>query len=132
MHSILVDFQVFDYGTPLNDVMFFLFSSIKQDLLKAQTDNLLDYYYQKLIGNLQTLKLDISKFSRSSFDQEVKVAVKKYEYYHTMWMLQPIMHEAFKSVASLKDGTQDPTSWSMKHQNKVKEITRMCFDKGWL
>ncbi|ENN79403.1 hypothetical protein HUJ04_010410 [Dendroctonus ponderosae] len=132
VHSILVDFQVFDYGTPLNDVMFFLFSSIKQDLFESQIDNLLNYYYQGLISNLKILGVDISKFSRSSFDQEVKMAVQNYEYYHAMWMLQPIMHEAFKSVASLKDGTEDPTSWSTEHQNKVKDITRMCFDKGWL
>ncbi|KAH1020813.1 uncharacterized protein LOC109534916 [Dendroctonus ponderosae] len=127
--AVLVDYQVFEYGTPLNDVMLFLFTSIQLDVLKKEIDNLLDYYFNSLVENLGKLGLDISKFSRDSFNEEVAVAVKKYEYHHTMWMLVPILSRDLESETAVKPGTI--LHWSDEHKDRIKLITRLCLKKGW-
>jgi len=128
IHAVLVDFQIFDYRSPLCDVMFFLFTSIRYDIFEDSIDLLLDYYYNQLLGYLKKLDVDTGVFSKSSFDDEVKFAVKYYEYPHALWMMLPIMHEDFKAVTDL----HNTSDWSETLVRKVVQMTRLCFNKGWL
>lgn len=134
IHCVLVDFQIFEYGTPLNDVMFFLFCSVQLRLLEENLDDLLVYYYETFVANLKKMGVDTQSFTYSSYEAEVKCAVKNYEYFHAMWMLEPIMDEAFKSVDDMKTLSANDAllNWTDEHIQKIKFITRLCIDKGWL
>lgn len=130
-NAVIVDYQVYEQGTPLNDVMLFLFTSIQLDILKKGIDHFLDFYYNCLIKNLERLGLDISKYSKDSFNEEVKIAVKKYEFHHTMWLLEPILNPNLNSLAKFKDGAVHLFNWTEEHKERIRFITRLCFEKGW-
>ncbi|XP_066258010.1 uncharacterized protein [Euwallacea similis] len=128
----LIDFQFYDYGTPSNDVIFFLLTSIKQSILEDQLDDLLDYYYKTLLKNLKKMDVIEEKFSKESFNEEIKLAMKNKEYFHILWMSQPLMEESFSNVGALKD--QHPNQfleWTEEHVYKVKYISRLCLERGW-
>lgn len=114
--------------------MFFLLCSVQLQLLEENLHEILQYYYETFVANLKKLGVDTQPFTYSSYEAEVKCAVKNYEYFHAMWMLEPIMDEAFKSVDDLKTvlANDGLLNWTMEHVEKIKFITRLCFDKGWL
>ncbi|KAL1505595.1 hypothetical protein ABEB36_005124 [Hypothenemus hampei] len=131
VHCVLVDFQVLNYGTPHIDVIFFLLSSLLYEKLEENIDHLLDYYYEQLLLNLKELKMDINIFSRDSFDEETKIAVKNYEYFHTMWMLVPIMNENLKSVDQIA-ASKNLLNWEKEHVDRAITITKICIQRGWI
>ncbi|XP_076294257.1 uncharacterized protein LOC143215745 [Lasioglossum baleicum] len=68
----IVDFQlcVYDYG--INDLLFFLVSSVNKDILDHQLDDMIDYYYCSFIKSLKMLNIDTEKFPKKRFDEIVK------------------------------------------------------------
>ncbi|XP_076274397.1 uncharacterized protein LOC143205177 [Rhynchophorus ferrugineus] len=132
-HCVLVDFQVPDYGTPLDDISFFLFTSV-QNLFDGSTfDDLLDYYYDKLLKNLRNIGVETTVFTKDSFDEEVGKAIKNYQYYHTMWMLHPLMYEHMKSIDDLdKNDAEDIVEWSKKHIKRIVDVTKLCLERNYI
>ncbi|XP_014203806.1 uncharacterized protein LOC106636074 [Copidosoma floridanum] len=68
----MVDFQlsVCDYG--VNDLIFFLVSSAKKDIIDNNLGDLVDLYYETFVGSLRALKVDTVDFSREEFDGLLK------------------------------------------------------------
>lgn len=130
IHSAIVDFQDFGYGTPFNDLMFFIFTSVQADILEEGLDNLLQHYYETFINNLEDLGTDTADYTKDSFQNEVKLAVKNYEYCHAIWMFVPIMNEQMKDMDELH--STGATNWNDKHVQKVIQITRLCLAREWL
>ncbi|XP_076177166.1 uncharacterized protein LOC143151692 [Ptiloglossa arizonensis] len=67
----IVDFQlcIYDYG--INDLIFFLVSSVKEEVLDNKFNEMIDYYYSCFIKLLKTLDVDTEKFSKQKFDEIV-------------------------------------------------------------
>jgi len=53
--TLLVDFQVSKYGSPVNDLYYFLISSTQLDIKVEQFDYFIRYYYDHLVKNLTLL-----------------------------------------------------------------------------
>lgn len=132
-HCVIVDFQVFDYATPLNDVTFFLFTSVQKEFFENNLDDLFQYYYDRLIAELRLLGVDTTPYTSQSYQKEIATAVKYYEYFHILWMSLPLMHEDFKSVEDIdKDEMDQAIELSENHVNKIVEITRLCLNRNWI
>lgn len=82
----LVDFQVIDYGSPIKDLMFFLFSSVQNSVLKYHFDKLILHYYNEFAKTLQQLKVDMKDFTYEHFQEELKLDVS-YQIFHAMFMI---------------------------------------------
>lgn len=54
--TILVDFQICKYGSPVQDLLYFIFSSPKQDIRLTEFDYLIKYYHDNLLENLVLLE----------------------------------------------------------------------------
>lgn len=54
--TILVDFQMCKYGSPAQDLLYFIFSSPKQEIRLEKFDYMIKYYHDNLIENLSILK----------------------------------------------------------------------------
>ncbi|XP_037951186.1 uncharacterized protein LOC119681945 [Teleopsis dalmanni] len=54
--TYLVDYQIPKYGTPAQDLLYFLLSSTKLELKLSQFEYFIKYYYDNLIENLKLLK----------------------------------------------------------------------------
>lgn len=55
MDSSLIDFQLCFYGSPVLDLNFFLFTSVKADIRLSKLHYFIRYYHEKLISNLAVL-----------------------------------------------------------------------------
>ncbi|XP_022907454.2 uncharacterized protein [Onthophagus taurus] len=83
-----IDFQIIEYDNPLKDVLFFLYTSTRLDLLEY-VDDFLDEYYKEFISILKRLDCETSPFSKSAFFDEIKAAAEK-ELIHIIFMLLPL------------------------------------------
>lgn len=54
--TILVDFQMCKYGSPAQDLLYFIFSSPKQEIRLEKFDYMIKYYHDNLIENLKLLE----------------------------------------------------------------------------
>nr|CAD7435323.1 unnamed protein product [Timema monikensis] len=85
----IVDFQVVAYCSPIQDLIFFLYTSTEMGLLVDHYDELIRVYYDSLIEFLQLLDCDIGPFSFETFLEEIELVAPK-EFTHVVEMLQPI------------------------------------------
>ncbi|XP_065354510.1 uncharacterized protein LOC135948982 [Calliphora vicina] len=54
--TLLVDFQVGKYGSPANDLYYFILSSASKDIKLNQFDYMIRFYYEHLVENLKLLQ----------------------------------------------------------------------------
>lgn len=54
-NTLFVDFQVGKYGSPANDLYYFILSSANKDIKLAQFDYMIRFYYDHLVANLKLL-----------------------------------------------------------------------------
>ena len=68
----MVDFQLSsdDYG--MKDLVFFLISSAKKEVIDNNLLNLIDLYYETFIVTLKQLKVDANNYPRDEFDRLLK------------------------------------------------------------
>ncbi|ENN74586.1 hypothetical protein HUJ04_004707 [Dendroctonus ponderosae] len=91
IHDIkFVDFQVIDYASPVCDLIFFLFSSVPNSVLRYHFDKLLQYYYKEFINTLSLYKVNTKEFSFESFEEELRLE-GCYQVNHSIFMLFPIL-----------------------------------------
>ncbi|OXU23667.1 hypothetical protein TSAR_001745 [Trichomalopsis sarcophagae] len=68
----MVDFQLSacDYG--MKDLIFFLISSAKKEIIDNNLNDLITLYYETFIDTLKSLKVDTKDFPREEFDRLLK------------------------------------------------------------
>ena len=118
-----VDYQLYEYTSLTRDVVFFLYSSVKTEVLKEGCDYLLRYYYDNFIDWMKKLDCDVKDFSFEGFIEDMKAMVKKFEFFHVMTMLPPI-------YATSKD-TKDVEQLDMDNLIFVgSQATETCKEKA--
>lgn len=55
-NTLFVDFALCKYGSPANDLYYFILSSCAQDIKLSQFDYMIRYYYDHLVKNLKLLQ----------------------------------------------------------------------------
>lgn len=70
--NILVDFQMCRIGSPAEDLLFFLFSSVQSLVLKTEFDNLITYYYDVFSEVLKKYDCYGPQFSYDQFLEELR------------------------------------------------------------
>jgi len=68
----IVDFQLSIYEYGVNDLIFFLISSSRKDVLDNHLDDMIDLYYDSFIQCLKSLNVDTDAFPKSQFLEQVK------------------------------------------------------------
>ncbi|EFA05154.1 uncharacterized protein LOC655368 [Tribolium castaneum] len=85
-----VDFQICNYGSPAKDLLFLLFSSVQNDVIRSECDNLIRLYHGTFVDVLRQLKCDTEPFSFEKFEQEIKFEALNTQFGHVVFMLTPI------------------------------------------
>ena len=88
--SKMVDFQILDYGSPAKDVVFFIFSSVKNEVVKDHYDELVKLYYDTFISNLEELHCDVKPFTWEALLEEIDYVMTHSEFRHLGFMMLPI------------------------------------------
>ncbi|CAH1106466.1 unnamed protein product [Psylliodes chrysocephalus] len=72
-----VDFQCYDYQSPASDLLNFILTSVKTDVLKEEFDGLLKFYHSEFVDNLRKLGCDIEPFNWFNFQEELNQESKR-------------------------------------------------------
>jgi hypothetical protein len=98
----MVDYQSCSYGSPARDIVFFLFSSVKDDVLKDHYDDLIKLYHQIFMSTLGKLKCVKTPFIFEALQQEIHYEARYSQFVHVAFMLYPI----FIPKAEVRDITE--------------------------
>lgn len=90
IHNVMVDFQIMEYASPGNDIVFFLHSSVQKEVLNERYDELLRVYYTKFIDTLEKFHCNLTPFSYDNFMNELKMSANQLQFFHTFLMYKPI------------------------------------------
>lgn len=69
----IVDYQVTGFNTLVQDLLFFLFSSVENEVVEKNLDNLIEIYYNEFYWSLMTNGCPIDEFSWDRFVEMVKL-----------------------------------------------------------
>lgn len=81
-----VDFQGFTYESPVRDLLFYLFTSVKIDVLKENLDYFLKLYHEHFVKTLEDLQCSTKVFSYENYNDEIQ-HYATYEIFHILFML---------------------------------------------
>ncbi|KAK7865158.1 hypothetical protein R5R35_002219 [Gryllus longicercus] len=128
-----IDFQNTLICSPVKDLIFFLFSSADDEVLKKYYDHLMDVYYDTFINKLKELQCNIQFFSKDKFQEEIDNFAPT-QFYHVILMLAIIYGDKtnVKEIHNITSFENVMQSWNDLSKKKL-ERTVMAFDKnGWL
>ncbi|KAG5869586.1 hypothetical protein JTB14_008179 [Gonioctena quinquepunctata] len=129
----MVDFQLYGYGSPATDLFFFLWTSIPQNILETNLDNLLQYYHECFVHVLEQHGCDATPFTYEWLMAEMKLAAEN-EYPHSFFFNILVLF-AKKGVAP--DFENVPTvekivgDIALEAKDKVWFMTKECEKRGW-
>lgn len=98
----MVDLQLLRLGSAVQDLIFFLFTSVINSTLDKSYDELIRIYYGEFRRNLEFYNIDLDQFSWKSFLKEIQ-EIGRYEAFHILIMLKPILTERNQIKHSLED-----------------------------
>ncbi|KAJ3657526.1 hypothetical protein Zmor_009322 [Zophobas morio] len=98
----LVDYQIASYGSPARDIVFFLFSSVKNDVVTQYYDRLIEWYHGIFVSELEALKCDTKPFSLEALKKEIDIEARDSQFGHVAFMLYPIF-AVRKNIGDLSD-----------------------------
>lgn len=132
----LVDFQMYTYGNPACDLLFFIWSSVQLSVIKEHFNDLINHYYDNFVGVLTELGCNVDAFSFDKFNEELKDATKL-EFFHNIMFSKVIFMEKGKLAfdMNVKPGSQPPPtreSISEVVLDRVATILKICGKKGWI
>ncbi|KAF2878838.1 hypothetical protein ILUMI_27327 [Ignelater luminosus] len=133
--SKMVDFQLIEYGSPADDIIFLLFSSVRKEVLDMHYDNLIKLYYELFIKTLKSLKCDVTPFTYALFEEEINTSAKSFQFLHIMIMLKPIFMPkgAAKEIHELTEEEMLKNNRiSDEYRQKVPEMVLQFAKRSWI
>jgi hypothetical protein len=132
--SIIVDYQVCSYGSPGRDIVFFLFSSVNDHVLKKHYDDLIKLYHQTFISVLEQLGCVTTPFTFEALEQEINYEARDSQFGHVAFMLSPI----FAPSGEVQDITEfSPENMishkvSDLHKQKLVFVVKEFIKRNWI
>ncbi|XP_033216642.1 uncharacterized protein LOC117172641 [Belonocnema kinseyi] len=128
-----IDFQNYIFQSPINDLIFFICSSVVTDLISKNLESLLDLYYETFVAVLKIMNCDVSHFGRDKFDEKVKNDAKK-ELKHCVLFIN------IQTIDVEKDGVdatdlQSVLEHHIPNENffdKMRQIIMLFVERGWI
>ncbi|CAG9834802.1 unnamed protein product [Diabrotica balteata] len=127
-----VDFQMSQVGSPADDIIFFLFSSVEYECLKNNLDSLIKYYYEEFICILKKLDLYNDYFSYENLLEEFKTSGKLAIVRNLFMLPNVIFGEKGKAADQGKLGEMTVEDI---HPTALKKMILLCIEaaeRDWL
>ncbi|GJQ85190.1 hypothetical protein Trydic_g13034 [Trypoxylus dichotomus] len=132
----MVDFQMIEFTSLANDVIFFLYSSVELNVLENHLDKLFEYYYNSFVESLKKLGGDVSDYTFEEMMEEFAIVGKEIQLYHVLFMLMPIMTLKGKakelSEIQLTDILAEESSLHENYHKRMKFVVLDFGQRGWL
>lgn len=128
----MVDFQLTEIGSPIRDLLFFVYTSASSDALR-QVDELLSEYHEELVRYVRLHGEDTDDMGWEAFDKEIAATVKL-EFSEVFVMLATIRSEA-KVAREATNSTESFTreqGISEQARTRYVEFISDWAKRGWL
>ncbi|XP_028154596.2 uncharacterized protein LOC114348171 [Diabrotica virgifera virgifera] len=129
----LVDFQVYSYGSPASDVLFFLLTSLQGYVIKEHLDELIKHYHDHFVKCLQEFGCDTELYTLENLLEELRIH-SKFEYGHAVLYTTFFINADKVSEDESTRGDPENMIRGITQLAKVKVclITEECEKRGWL
>ncbi|XP_063224836.1 uncharacterized protein LOC134532341 [Bacillus rossius redtenbacheri] len=129
----IVDFQVSQYGSPVSDIMLFLFTSTETGVVSEHIDSLLELYHRVFVDWLEVLGCETKKFSFEKFMEEVNIVAPE-TLMQIIYMLMPITFNK-DQIETMGEGVPNddrPVEFNDVYIVKLSEAINTYEVKKWL
>lgn len=134
IHNKIVDFQLTMHNSVVHDLLFFMFTSIKPDILYPNIDHFIKLYHENFIDRLDKFSVDVSAFTWDEFTKEL-MEVAPMEFGHILTMYKPILtvRGAINDMSDFDDDEMFRRDNVSPDYSKRVLDTALCFIKRkWL
>lgn len=123
-HSIkFIDFQFPEYKSPVADLLYFLFTSVKTEVLDKQLDFLLEYYYKRLTEGLSQFNCEIPSFTFEDYLEEIRTEANQATVYQISFAILAI----FASKENAKEGNEFDEKPAILGKIRTLQKEKICF-----
>ncbi|XP_077279633.1 uncharacterized protein LOC143907027 [Temnothorax americanus] len=131
----IVDFQLTTYNYGVNDLIFFLISSSRKEILDNHLDDMIDFYYDSFIESLKSLNVDTNAFPRGQFMEQLNQCAPV-KFSQCIMMVQ-VIQAARGSVSQTATETANELVFTGgidddNYKQKMLHILSIFDQKGWL
>ncbi|XP_072393451.1 uncharacterized protein [Diabrotica undecimpunctata] len=129
----LVDFQVYNYGSPASDILFFFLTSLQGYVIKEHLDELIKHYHEHFVKCLQEFGCDTKLYTLESLLEELRLH-SKFEYGHAVLYTTFFINTEKVSEDESTRGNPENMIRGITQlaKEKVCLITAECDKRGWL
>lgn len=135
----ILDFQICHYSSYAKDVLFFLLSSLREEVLKQSFDDLATYYYHELTSILNKLDIPELRLTYDQYVDELNRVAKTYEVMHAIFFCN-IIFGPKDNVPDHLTGEVDMDDHMANMMNNLGEkakqrmtlVVETAVQKGWI
>lgn len=134
INNKILDLQLIEYDSVIHDLLFFLFTSVNNDVLSNNYDKLITSYHKQFVDIIEQFHIDTEPYKWDEYLLEIENEIRN-EAFHILFMLKFIFAEKGK-VKSLEEF--QPSDWTRKdligekHRQKLKSTILEFVKKNWL
>lgn len=126
-----VDFQHFNYFSPMRDLIFFLMLNLNDEVMKNQFDNLLDDYYERLMEVLGRMKCDTTPFTKEDFYKRMRVD-SFLEFQHILFVLKVMTTDPEEGDDQAAKNVLMTDRYNPLLVKKMRRVVLKYAEKGWV
>ncbi|KAL0104309.1 hypothetical protein PUN28_017202 [Cardiocondyla obscurior] len=130
----IVDFQLTNYDYGVKDLIFFLISSSRKEILDNHLDDMIDFYYDSFIESLKSLNVDTNAFPKSQFIEQLNQCAPV-KFIQCIMMVQVIQAARGSVTQTTETANQGVFAGGIDDDNykqKLLHIVSTFDQKGWL
>ncbi|CAG9769015.1 unnamed protein product [Ceutorhynchus assimilis] len=132
----MIDYQFINYGSPGKDLIFFIFNSVKNEIIRTKYNEMIRLYHQTFTTALIQLGVNIRRFSWENFLEELNQAADNtFVICQCFVMLRPIfaVKELATDVENLRnDNILQYKGASVEHKQKLYHLIEEFAKRNWL
>lgn len=125
----LLDFQFFTYRSVVGDLLFFLLTSVRENVLAENMERLLKYYHFHLLDTLKECNCPTNGFQYNAFIEELKIEAD-YEIGHALQFILFVIDVT--KFCYTGDQDDEIASRLAETKERARNIVKECHKQGWL
>lgn len=124
-----IDFQTYCFGDVFLDLIYFIFTSLEDEVKLNRLDEVLDGYYVNFILMLERLSVDVGKYSRRKFDDGLE-RVAEYEFFHCALVLNIVTADDSDDQENLMGKSMTFQDNDLYYQ-KIMQLLQIYEKRNW-
>lgn len=132
LQNKIIDFQSYQYGNPMLDVILFLYTSVQREVLEENFEHFINLYEDQFFKVVGEYNCDSSGLRRNFLEQADEDAPKKL--LHILFLIVPIFSNKGESAVDFEAAPSSmirETSVTQEARDHIKFVLREFVKRGW-